>query len=275
MANYRSFLTGLAGTAAQGIKERRDEERDLAKTMSSLIMKAQLEQQMKDPLEQEYKRAQIDKMKRDMEQPSEWKPTSKEDYFEALDRKRSGQQQVIGQDEEGKPVYGPSADASMDKIEQEKKNAEDLFGTIQEVKEGANYFGPFGNVPTQITSLGGIVDYDKRKKWENNMDRLINIKWLDTIKSLKNASKTGASGLGSLTEAEGKRLEKAATALSKDLGKATALKYLKEMEEPLAKLLNVSGSAGSSTGTQTFKVDGKVYSIPSNEVEAFKSEMGL
>jgi len=118
-----------------------------------------------------------------------------------------------------------------------KDSAQENLNTIKEVKQGLKYFGPYANIPTFITSVGGNIDYAARKKWENNVNKLISQKWLDTIIKLKTASKNGASGLGSLTEREGVRLERAATALSKDLAPQDALIMLNDMEMGINKML--------------------------------------
>lgn len=116
MANTRSFLTGLVSGAGQGISKRQEEERSLANAMQQLFMKAKLEQQLKDPLEQKLNELKVAQAQRDYDQPQEWKPTSKEEYLESIAARRGGSQQVLGQTAEGEPIYAPTLSPSMQKL---------------------------------------------------------------------------------------------------------------------------------------------------------------
>ena len=127
-------------------------------------------------------------------------------------------------------------------------NANDMLSTINEVKSGLQYFGPLGNLPTQATP-GGILStigqplgvnkggFAARRKWETNIDRLLALKGFDMMKELKNASKTGATGLGQLSEKEGEWLRQASTALKKDIGQEQAIEILSGMERLYKKVL--------------------------------------
>lgn len=138
-------------------------------------------------------------------------------------------------------------------------NANDMLNTIGEIKKGMQYFGPLGNLPTQATP-GGIVatvgqplglnksGFANRQRWVTNIDRLLALKGFDMMKELKNASRTGATGLGQLSEKEGEWLRQASTALKKDISQEQATEILNEMERLYTKVL--SGKSGSMTPTQ-------------------------
>ena len=132
-------------------------------------------------------------------------------------------------------------------------SAQDMLNTIKNVKEGARYFGPLGQLPTQATpeGMGAIIGinkegYEKRKKWENSVNRLLAQKGLDMMLELKNASKTGATGFGQLSEKEGQWLKDASTELTRDIGQERALEILNEMERLYTKILS-----GGVTPAQT------------------------
>lgn len=132
--------------------------------------------------------------------------------------------------------------------------AEQNLSSIAEAKKGSKYFGPLGGLPTLAapsTYIPGGGNYAGRKMWENNINQLLSQKVVDLITEMKQASKTGATGFGSLTEKEGAILREASTALSKDLPEEQALYYLNEMEKINRKILD----GGSSQQVGGFDAD--------------------
>lgn len=133
-------------------------------------------------------------------------------------------------------------------IEREKKSgeesqmivdtAQEMLDSVKEVKKGAKYFGPYGSAPSLLTSVGGIIDYGPRKKWEQYTQKLISGKIIELISRMKAVSKTGATGFGQLSEKEGQILKDAAVALSKDLMPKDAIEILNQMEEKLGKIVS-------------------------------------
>jgi len=124
-------------------------------------------------------------------------------------------------------------------IEKIRTSAQDRLNTISEIKKGMDFFGPYGKLPSQVTSLGGLDEeaYNKRKSWENSINQLLAQLGFDMMVELKNASRTGATGLGSLTEKEGEWLRQASTQLTRDLPEDRAMEILSEMERLHKKVL--------------------------------------
>ena len=113
-----------------------------------------------------------------------------------------------------------------------KQSTQDALNTIAEVKKGKEYFGAVGPVPT-LNPWG----YD-RKKWEANVNKLLAGKMVELMTQMKEASKTGATGFGQLSEREGQILRDAATALNRGLSPQDAEGYLNEMERILKKIVS-------------------------------------
>lgn len=130
-------------------------------------------------------------------------------------------------------------------------SAQQTLRTIQEIKNGLKYFGAMGNLPAFP------AEYDK-KNWEANFDRLKNKMVVDLMLQLKQASKTGATGFGNLSEKEGMRLEQASSALRKGLSEEDAMKYLKELEDSATRVLDHSSSIDNSS-EQSFASDDPEY----------------
>ena len=64
---------------------------------------------------------------------------------------------------------------------------------------------------------------------------------------LKDASATGSTGFGQLSEKEGQRLENATTALRRGLSEKDALRYLKEIEDIASKILSENSTKAGQT----------------------------
>lgn len=137
----------------------------------------------------------------------------------------------------------------QDAVEAEKRrqeilrmDAESSLASIQKAKEGAGYFGPLGELPS-IPILTG--NYDKRVEWESNVNKLLSQKVVDVMTQMKQASKTGATGFGQLSNKELELLRQASTALNKRLSPDVAIQYLNKMEKIHKKVLGIGdGSSG-------------------------------
>lgn len=124
-----------------------------------------------------------------------------------------------------------------------KDRAERNLATVEEIEKGIGFFGPYGDAPSLLTSAGGLRKghYDARSNWEANLDRLRGELTFEKIQELKNASETGATGLGPVSEIEFKTLTDSATALRRNLGPAEAAKHIKIIKDTYNKILGKSG----------------------------------
>jgi hypothetical protein len=124
-------------------------------------------------------------------------------------------------------------------IENERKSkyvreaTQDTLDTLNEVEKGIDYFGAIGPVPTL-----NPWDYN-RKKWEANVNKLLSGKIIDLMTTMKEASKTGATGFGQLSNKELGVLQEASTALKKGLSPEDAKELLTKMKNKLEKVVNV------------------------------------
>lgn len=109
-----------------------------------------------------------------------------------------------------------------------KDSAEDALNTIKEVKNGINYFGFTGGLPS--------IPGSPRAKWEANINKLLSKNVIDVMTNMKQASKTGATGFGQLSEKELKVLQDASTALKRNLSPKDATEILNDMEVKLKKI---------------------------------------
>ena len=151
----------------------------------------------------------------------------------------------------------------QDKEELLKQSAEENLKTIEEVKKGKKYFGPLGNFPTLATPSGLLGEYAQRKNWETNINKLLSGRVLDVMTSMKQASKTGATGFGQLSNKELAVLQEASTALKKDLSPEDAMKYLSDIENIHNKVL--SGGSSGVTNQQFSYPNGLNPSLGSND----------
>lgn len=111
-----------------------------------------------------------------------------------------------------------------------KESAYDTLKTISEVEKGIGHFGLTGSVP----SLPGTERYN----WETNINKLLSGKIINLMTSMKEASKTGATGFGQLSNKELGVLQQASTALKKGLSPEDAQRYLNDMKTALQKIVN-------------------------------------
>jgi len=121
--------------------------------------------------------------------------------------------------------------------------AQDALNTIRNVKAGLSNFGTFHQyIPKELSP--GTPYYT----WKANLEKLLSGKMIDLMIEMKEASKTGATGFGQLSEHEGQILREASTALSGGLPPEEALKLLNTMENAAAKI--IQGSNTQRNGVQ-------------------------
>jgi hypothetical protein len=128
-----------------------------------------------------------------------------------------------------------------------RESAGKSLAAVKVAKEGSKYFGMTGDAPSLPWALAG--QYGERKNWESNVNMLLSQKVLETINEMKNQSKTGSTGFGSMNPQELDVLKNAATALKKGLAPEDALRYLNEMESIYQKV--VSGGQASASPTSS------------------------
>lgn len=128
-----------------------------------------------------------------------------------------------------------AAAAKEKQSEMVRNSAQDTINTIAEVKKGINNFGAMGPIPTL-----NPWDYD-RKNWEANVSKTLSKKIVDLMGEMKQASKTGATGFGALSQKELAVLETASTALNRGLSPADAQRYLDQIEGMARKVVGDNG----------------------------------
>ena len=238
-----NFLRTLAEMGT-GVKQ--DNPNDMNNEILKSMVGEQAKSMYRDPLEQEKIQAEIDALKADaprgfvkvggkvMNDPDYVKPPTAAEQFKIDEAEKA-------------------ASAQGDMI---RSKAEQNLSSIAEAKKGSRFFGIAGGLPTWASSsslpvvgdVGSLLtgnpkdykpqgEYDERKIWENNINQLLSQKVVDLITEMKQASKTGATGFGQLTEREGAILREASTALSRDLPPEQAIHYLNEMEKINKKIL--------------------------------------
>ena len=166
--------------------------------------------------------------------PPTWKPTTRDEAL-AFEKEKS-QNSIAAQK------------FAQQQGEAQKKNelysqgvqdaASDALSTIGEVEKGINYFGLTGGLP----SIPGTP----RAKWEANIGKLLSGKVIDVMTKMKEASKTGATGFGQLSEKELKVLQEASTALNRSLSSKDAQEILSNMKVKLQRIAtpNIPTSVG-------------------------------
>lgn len=107
--------------------------------------------------------------------------------------------------------------------------AQDTLNTVSEVEKGINNFGVFGSLP----SIPGT----DRVNWEANVNKLLARTITNLMSEMKQASKNGATGFGSLSAPELKVLQDASTVLKKDMKPEDAQRYLNDIKSVLGKVL--------------------------------------
>ena len=121
-----------------------------------------------------------------------------------------------------------------------RTSAQDTINTVAEIKSGLKYFGAAGDLPP-------FPGEYKKKNWLANVEKLRDKLVVDLMLRLKDASATGSTGFGQLSEKEGQRLENATTALRRGLSEKDALRYLKEIEDIASKILSENSTKAGQT----------------------------
>ena len=120
------------------------------------------------------------------------------------------------------------------KTENVLNNAQDTLNTIKNVEDGIEFFG--------VRSLVPAIPGTEKANWDANLNKLLSQKVLDIMTSLKEASATGSTGFGQLSEKELKVLQDSSTALKRTLNPKDAKKYLDDMKKPLMKILGADSN---------------------------------
>lgn len=166
--------------------------------------------------------------------------------------------EIIGYDQKGQPMIRKKkgitvADKKFAMEQKEKKqkkdlesqmvkdSAQDTINTIAEIKKGIQYFGAAGEMIPPLP-----MEYSK-KNWSANVDKLKSKLVVDLMNKMKQASRTGATGFGQLSDKERELLQNAATALQKGLSEGDASKYLDEIEQGAMKILGKGTTSGNKT----------------------------
>ena len=110
-----------------------------------------------------------------------------------------------------------------------KESALDTINTIKEIKKGKDLFGLKGVLTPAIPG-------SRKADWNAELNKLLSGKVIDVMTRMKEASRTGATGFGQLSEKELAVLEGAATALKRNISPEKAEKLLTEMESLLEKV---------------------------------------
>lgn len=115
-----------------------------------------------------------------------------------------------------------------------KSKATDMLDSIRIAKEGIKNFGVLGKIP----STPGTQRYT----WQSHVDKLLSDKIVQLMNDMKQASKTGATGFGQLSEKELQLLREASTVLNRGLEQGEALRILNKLESGLKKIVSEKAS---------------------------------
>jgi hypothetical protein len=124
--------------------------------------------------------------------------------------------------------------------------------SIRKAKEGSKYFGELGWLPSAVAPSSFVPiknplmpfgfdrgEYGDRKTWEAALKNLLSEKVIEVMTQMKQASQTGATGFGQLSNRELGVLQSASTALNSGLPPEEAMAYLNQMEAVQAKALGL------------------------------------
>lgn len=174
--------------------------------------------------------------------------------------------EIAGYDQKGQPmirkIKANIAEEKLNIEQDEKKKAQeeksqfvkesalDTLKTIGEVEKGIGHFGLTGQLP----SIPGT----ERATWEANVNKLLSGKIINLMTQMKEASKTGATGFGQLSEKELKVLQEASTALKRGLSPEAAQAILNDMKIKIKKIAgeeSAGGNAGVTSSGVKFTVE--------------------
>lgn len=142
-----------------------------------------------------------------------------------------------------------------------KNSTLDALDTIKNVKSGINYFGMTGALPS--------LPATPRAKWEANVNKLLSGRIVQIMTEMKQASKTGATGFGQLSDKEGKILREASTALKKTLSPKDATEILDKMELSLQKVLGNQSPGNDVSSKASSYLQSRGLSGNAAQVDAF------
>jgi len=160
-----------------------------------------------------------------------------------FERKKALEEYKVGlKPKKEKSAKEIKAEMDIEDIERKKKlssenvinSAQDTLDTIDEVEKGIEYFGWGKGYPGAFPTL---IPGSPRAKWEANINKLLSSKILDIMSKLKEASRTGSTGFGQLSEKELKVLQESSTALKRNLSPEDAQEILSDMKVKLEKIL--------------------------------------
>ena len=274
-------LQGLGQLLGQQYMQKQADERELANAIALARQKAMIEQQFRSPLEELINRGKavesavsmgdinLANRLRRVNQRGNTQPTLQGTPGTAQQGQPIGStfgrfQPVMPSDnitgEVIKPrkfnVFGEPTEFSPESVEEKKFKLEEIqsqelnkkatenlissvrstLDNISEVEKGIENFGLFGAFPS--------VPGTKRVLWESNFRKLTADKVLDVLKNLKEASKTGATGFGQLSNKELGILQDSATTLKRTLSQEDARDILNKMKPQLMKILGDQQSTG-------------------------------
>jgi hypothetical protein len=119
-------------------------------------------------------------------------------------------------------------------------SAQDALRAIEEIEKngGINLFG--------LRSVVPAIPGTPKSNWNANIDKLTGQLVLDVMTNLKNASRTGATGFGQLSNKELALLQGASTQLRRDLSPQDAQKYLGILKEKYNKIISGQQKQGQT-----------------------------
>ena len=169
----------------------------------------------------------------------EWKPTTKAEALEYENEK-------YGLKSQNRSAVERKAEFELEESQRKRDfassdvmdKANDALNTIREIEGDMQYFGMATGYPGKLPSFPG----HPRSKWEANVNKLLAGKVISVMTDMKNASRTGATGFGQLSEKELKVLQDASTALNRNLSPKDAQVELNKMKASLQKISNSSTS---------------------------------
>lgn len=179
-------------------------------------------------------------MEKEYGEGKQWKPTTMEESLE-FERAKAGIVNPAKQATEEKTrLQIGELKAKQEETERIKQrqtenildSAQDTLATISKVKEGIKYFGLSGLVP----AIPGMEP--KKVDWQTNLEKLLSQRILNLMTEMKQASRTGATGFGQLSEKELKVLQEGSTALRKFTSEKEAMNILNNMETKLKKIIS-------------------------------------
>lgn len=217
-------------------------------------VKARLKSQNVNPLNDQLKQAQIAQANAEAESYKQPLPASlirvgksvvnNPDYIDPIEQARLDE---MNRKQEADNLKIQEAQVAKENAEKAvKDSAQNTLNTIQNVRKGKDFFGPFGNMPSLAAPSSLVGQYGPRKDWENNINNLLSNKVVDVMTSMKRASKTGATGFGQLSNKELDLLRNASTTISRDLPPDKAMEYLTDLENIQKKILGQPTVEGGS-----------------------------